>query len=99
MPASVAASAAPIERLPERHRNTTGRSPCEPDLLRQFGDEVLVVLAVDAVPLDVHHLAAQAGQVRHTDEAPFGVGATSTSTASGLSLSSFQACSGVMSPA
>ncbi len=27
MPASVAASAAPIERLPERHRNTTGR-PC-----------------------------------------------------------------------
>ena len=27
MPASVAASAAPMERLPERHRKTTGRSP------------------------------------------------------------------------
>ena len=78
MPASVATSAAPMERLPERHRKTTGRSPSAAaggTWSRSSSAKFSLCVAVGRVPLDVHHLAAQAGQVGHTDEPPFGVGA------------------------
>src|SRR5258705_10219181 len=45
------------------------------NVLQQVGHEVLVGLAVGSVPFDVDDIAAQAGQVRYADEAPFGVGA------------------------
>ena len=45
------------------------------NVLQQVGHEVLVGLAIGSIPFDVHDIAAQAGQVRHADEAPFGVGA------------------------
>ena len=45
------------------------------NVLQQVGHEVPIGRAVGRVPFDVDDIAAQAGQVGHADEAPFGVGA------------------------
>ena len=63
----------PVARATKEHdRPFTGRDTRGDQIV----DEAVVVVAVGGVPLDVHHLAREASQIRHADEAPFGARAT-----------------------
>jgi len=64
MPASVAASAAPIERFPERHRNTTGDRRGPETCSNMVGHEVLVGLTVEAFLRCTHIAPRLPGQAR-----------------------------------
>src|ERR1700744_2489605 len=102
MPASVALSAAPMERLPERHKKTTGRSasPSVGGICCRSSSTKFALCA----PADVFHSMNNASRPRldrsgtPTNRHSASV-RTSTSTALGLSLSSFHASRGEMSPA
>jgi hypothetical protein len=99
MPASVAASAAPIERLPERHRNTTGRSPGVTPASCSWATNASLWLP----SVRFHSMNRVSRSSSDRSGTPTKVHSAevrqSTSTASGFSLSSCHASCGVMSPA